>query len=103
VRDAFVCVRTLTRLEEVHPERPFNGREWMLSIQDMERRFRHLPGAVENSLRIAEQCQPALDLSASLLPRYPGLGPGESAFSVLTRLVFKGAQKRYGTNLSSRV
>lgn len=103
VRDAFVCVRTLTRLEETHPERPFNGREWMLSPIDMEHRFRNYPLAIENTLRIAEQCQPALNLHASLLPRFPDLGPDESAFSVLARLVFKGAQKRYTPDLSSPV
>lgn len=95
VHDILTCIRTLTTLEDIHPERPLNARNHMASEQEMTELFREHPEALHNTERIAEQCEPALDLERSLFPRFE-VPEGESAFSYLYKLVFAGARRRYG-------
>lgn len=95
VHDLLTCVRTLTRLEDIHPDRPLNQENYLKTPAEMQELFRDYPEAVENTLIIAEQCEPALDLSAKHYPEF-SLPPGETAESFLRRLVYEGARRRYG-------
>ncbi|MFZ5827922.1 MAG: DNA polymerase III subunit alpha [Bacillota bacterium] len=95
VHDLLTCVRTLTRLDEPHPHRALNGERYMKSPAEMAERFADFPGAVANTLRIAEQCRPSLDLTAKLFPLFD-TPDGSHASTFLTRLVYDGAAKRYG-------
>lgn len=95
VHDLLTCVRTLTRLDQPHPERRLNAEFFMKSPDVMHRRFRHLPHACSNTLRIAELCEPSLDLSARLFPGFE-TGEEQSAASLLRQLVYEGADRRYG-------
>ncbi|HWI60216.1 MAG TPA: PHP domain-containing protein, partial [Symbiobacteriaceae bacterium] len=94
VHDLLTCVRTLTRIDQPHPERRLNGENYMKPPKLMAERFRDLPGAVANTLRIAEQCSPSLTLDASLFPGYE-VPQGMSAIGYLRELVYEGARRRY--------
>ncbi|HLN62356.1 MAG TPA: PHP domain-containing protein, partial [Symbiobacteriaceae bacterium] len=95
VHDLLTCVRTLTRLDQPHPERRLNAENYMKPPALMRERFRHLPQAVSNTLAIAEQCAPSLDLEAKLFPQYD-VPAGMTALGYLRELTFSGAQRRYG-------
>lgn len=95
VHDTLTCVRTLTTLEQIHPDRPLNARNYMLSPQEMARAFRDYPKALLNTGLIAEQCEPAIDFQARLFPHFTAPN-SESAFSYLYKLAFAGARERYG-------
>lgn len=95
VHDVLVCVRTLTRVQDVHPERPLNGEAYLKDSREMAVLFREYPQALENTWRIAESCRPALELGRDHFPEYD-LPPGEKAEEVLCRLVYEGATRRYG-------
>ena len=97
IHDLLVCVRTQTTVHQLHPERPFNGENYLAAPEEMRRRFAAFPEAVENTLEIAERCSPALDLTENLFPRYfPGEEP-EKASQFLRELTWQGARRRYGT------
>src|SRR5690606_30532980 len=89
--DLLTCVRTLTKLDEVHPERRLNAENYLKSGQEMRRRFRAYPEAVRNTLAIAEQCEPALELGVS---RFPSFGVARPE-ALLRELVYRGAKERY--------
>lgn len=95
VHDLLTCVRTLTRLADIHPDRPLNQENYLKSPAEMEQLFGDYPEAVRNTLLIAEKCRPSLDLTAK---HYPEFSPpnGETAESFLRRLVYEGAHRRYG-------
>jgi error-prone DNA polymerase len=94
--DILTCVRTLTRVDEPHPERPFNAEKYLAEPGEMRRRFAQWPQALENTGRIADLCCGGVpDLSRPRLPR-PALVEGE-AREFLRTLVFRGARERYGT------
>jgi len=95
VHDLLTCVRTLTRLDQPHPDRRLNAENYFKPAAEMGRRFHHLPQAVANTLKIAEQCAPSLDLEAKLFPEFD-LPEGMTAAAYLRELTYDGAVKRYG-------
>ena len=103
--DVLTCVRTLTCLDDIHPERHINAENYLKSAAQMREMLGHFPGAIENTLAIAERCEPGLDLKRRLFPRYSP-PPGESAASLLYSLTMEGAAARYGeitTAVSNRL
>jgi error-prone DNA polymerase len=95
IHDLLTCVRTLTRLDQPHSERRLNSENDFKSAATMAERFHHLPQAITNSLVIAEQCAPSLNLEAQLHPVFD-LPAGRDAASYLRELSYAGAEKRYG-------
>lgn len=82
IHDLLTCVRTLTRLDDVHPERRLNAENYLKSQSEMAELFSGYPEAVKATVEIAEQCEPALDLTATLYPAFDLL-EGEKAASFL--------------------
>ena len=94
--DALTCVRTGTRLPDVHPERRLNGTNYLTSHQEMEALFPDDPRALRNTLEIARRCRPALpEHPPNRFPAFP-TPRGESSLSFLRRLAYEGAHRRYG-------
>ncbi|MGC1852550.1 MAG: DNA polymerase III subunit alpha, partial [Solirubrobacterales bacterium] len=70
LQDAFVAVRLGTTLEASEPERRGNSASALASPQAMAARFAEHPGAVAETLCLAERL--SFDLTAELGYRYPG-------------------------------
>jgi DNA-directed DNA polymerase III PolC len=83
--------KTLTDLldEECVP-----AEAWLKPAGQMECLFRSWPSAVRNTRQIAEVCDVKFDLNKPRLPTFP-LPLGETPFSYLWRLCFKGATRRF--------
>lgn len=94
VHDILSCVRTLTRVDGIHPDRPLNAENYLKTPREMELLFKEYPEALANTWRIAERCEPALDLSTPHFPNFD-LPPGQKAESLLRELVYQGAYQRY--------
>jgi DNA polymerase III alpha subunit len=71
-----------------------NAELYFKSAAQMGRLFAAYPQAVRNSARIAARCNLDLGLGRLLFPAYP-LPPGETAYSLLCKKCFRGAEKRY--------
>lgn len=118
VHDLLTCVRTLTRVDDVHPERRLNAQNYLRPPAEMEAMFAEWPGALRNALEIAARCQPALEgvipgrrtpaegggrMPAGggwLYPAFPlppEAPPGMTAAEFLRQQVYEGARQRYGT------
>ncbi|BDG60426.1 DNA polymerase III subunit alpha [Caldinitratiruptor microaerophilus] len=95
VHDLLTCVRTRTRLDEVHPERRLNAENYLKPPAEMIAAFRDYPGATANTLAIAERCEPVLDLGRRRHPAFPVPG-GKPAMQYLRELTYAGARRRYG-------
>lgn len=96
VHDLLTCARTLTAVEDVHPERRLNAENWLKPPPVMARLFADFPAARRGALEVAERCEPALVSGRRLHPAYP-LPPGEeSAAGYLRKVVLAGATRRYG-------
>ncbi|MGE5371397.1 MAG: DNA polymerase III subunit alpha [Solirubrobacterales bacterium] len=95
VHDILTCVRTLTRVQDVHPSRPLNAENSLKPAEEMCRIFHEYPGAIENTWRIAERCRPAFALDQPYFPEYQPLN-GKPAPVFLKELVYRGAVEKYG-------
>ncbi len=96
VHDVLTCARTLTRLDDIHPERRLNAQCYFRSPANMQKLFPRYPPALATAGRIAEMCEPALRPGRYRLPAYP-VPKGETARGMLRRLTWEGAQQRYGS------
>lgn len=94
IHDLLTCVRTLTKIRDIHPERPFNGESYLKSSVQMQALFRFYPRALGNTLRIAAECEPVFKNKALHFPEFT-LSNGAPAIH-LRRLTFEGARRRYG-------
>ncbi len=96
VHDLLTCVRTLTKLADVHPARRLNRENWLKPPAEMKAVFADYPRAAANTLLIADRCEPALEPGDCLFPVFPDLPPGRTAAGHLRQLTFAGALRRYG-------
>ncbi|MGE5593678.1 MAG: DNA polymerase III subunit alpha [Betaproteobacteria bacterium] len=96
VHDVLTCIRTLTRLDDVHPERKFNAENYLKSVDEMTSLFRRYPEAIATAGEVADRCSPGLLLDQKLFPVFAlPRGAGTSA-ECLRHLVYEGASSRYG-------
>ncbi|MCX7843806.1 MAG: DNA polymerase III subunit alpha [Candidatus Bipolaricaulota bacterium] len=82
--------------------RSFEGTDYhFLSPEEMAAKFREIPEALANTLRIAEACELKLAFDQRLLPRFPveGRTPQEE----LERRAWEGARRRYGEAIPPEV
>jgi error-prone DNA polymerase len=95
--DALVAIRHCQSLDETHRERRPNSEFHLKSAQEMADLFADYPGAVANTLRIAERCN--FDLTGGLDYRFPDypVPDGYTADAYLERLCYEAAARRYHT------
>ncbi len=93
--DLLTCVRTLTKINDVHPERRLNAENHLKAPAEMAALFTDFPEALRATEEIVERCRPAVDLDAALFPRY-AVPEGTTAAAFLRQVVDQGARWRYG-------
>ncbi|GBD11153.1 DNA polymerase III subunit alpha [bacterium HR23] len=94
LQDILICIHTGTTLNDPKRLKMEGGSFYLKSPQEMADLFADLPEAVENTLRIADTCQPPdLGLGALHLPRFPTPDGGD-AYAYLERLCHEGLHRR---------
>lgn len=92
--EALLRVRLGVPVGEEHGELPLNGERYLKPAEELELLFADRPDAIHNAHELATRLAPPLDPTVRHFPRYPPLPSGESAFSLLSGLVWEGARKR---------
>ncbi|QUL98777.1 MAG: DNA polymerase III subunit alpha [Candidatus Fermentithermobacillus carboniphilus] len=106
VHDVLTCIRTLTKLEDVHPERRLNAENYLKSEREMKEELRDYQESLEMTSVIAESCECPLELGVPNFPSFPVPSGFASSKEFLRHLVFQGVQSRYGRvtgEISSRL
>ncbi|MFC1849762.1 DNA polymerase III subunit alpha [candidate division CSSED10-310 bacterium] len=89
------AIRHNTTVKSLLPDEVVGASAWLKKPQEMARSFSGFPvTALTNTARIAEQCQVEFEMGRSIFPKFP-LPMGETAFSYLWKLCFRGAVDRY--------
>ncbi len=97
LQDCLVAIKYCKSLEETHRERRANSEFFLRPNEELEELSRDCPGALANTIAIAEQC--TLDLAKDLnytFPDYPA-PQGHTAESYLQKLCFEAAVRRFGS------
>jgi error-prone DNA polymerase len=95
LQDILVCIRNRTILDSSHYLRRPNSEYHLKSAAEMAGLFRDYPKAVENTMRLAEACDFALDFSGYHFPDFP-VPEGDTAESFLEKLCREKVPERYG-------
>jgi DNA polymerase-3 subunit alpha len=90
------AIKANTTLRSLPNDKTASERYWMRSPQEMHLLFRDIPQAIANTEMIASECNVDLQLRRMKLPIFP-VPEGETPYSYLRRICYRGAQKRYGT------
>ena len=91
--EARYCIAEGLLLADQNRSRPFNEEQYFKSKVQMCELFSDLPGAIENSLEIAQRCSLELDLGNPQLPNFP-TPSGVSLEQFLEQQATDGLDKR---------
>ena len=69
---------------------------YIKSTDEMHTLFKDFPGAIENTVKIAEQCNVEIDLGKYHLPEFPIDNPKISPDTYLRNICTEGLEQRYG-------
>ncbi|HST87213.1 MAG TPA: DNA polymerase III subunit alpha, partial [Ktedonobacterales bacterium] len=95
-QDVLLCVQTGKTLED--PKRmKFDSSEYYLKTPaEMVRLFPELPEALANTVRVAEQCEVAIEFGDSLIPNFAIPAEFRSQDEYLYQLCLEGIKEQYG-------
>ncbi len=92
IHDVLLCIGTNATVQEEKRMRLSDPSYYVRSEAEMRDGFRDFPEAIDNTWKIAEQCDLTLEFGRLHLPE-PELPPGESSHEYLTRLCWEGLHR----------
>ncbi|HEB64399.1 MAG TPA: DNA polymerase III subunit alpha, partial [Chloroflexi bacterium] len=95
LQDIMLAIQTGCLVTDPNRMRMSGQTYYLRPPQEMERIFGHVPGALENTILIAERCQLDLGFKGYKLPQFP-VPQGYDAQSYLRKLCEEGLERRYG-------
>lgn len=102
LQDIMLCVQTGSLLSDPKRMRMTDPSYYLRSPQEMAGLFKSVPGAIENSLLIAERCNVNLASDGYKLPEFT-VPEGHTDKSYLRELCEAGLRKRYGSHAGDEV
>ncbi len=99
-QDIMLAIQTGSRLSDTNRFRMSDKTYYLRSPEEMERLFGHIPGAIENTLKIAERCNIDLTQKEYHLPIFP-VSEGETPETTLRKLCEQGLRKKYGERVEN--
>ena len=94
VLDVFICIREHTHLDAAGKLLTHNAERHLKSGREIQKIFRDLPEAIENTARLADRLTFSLENIGYEFPSYP-VPAGHNMDSFLRTIVWFGAQQRY--------
>ena len=95
VHDVLSCLRHERPLDAMGTRLRPNGEWYLKGAAQMRRRWRHAPEGLAATLAVGERCAFRLEQLQPRLPAFP-LPPGVTPDEYLERLVWQGAEERWG-------
>jgi DNA polymerase-3 subunit alpha len=95
VQDLLVCIQTNRTLDDPSRMKMSSNQLYFKSGEEMHRLFGDVPGAIENTIKVAERCNFEMEFGRLHLPE-PDIPDGLNAQQYLERLTWEGIPKRYG-------
>ena len=94
--DTLLCIQTNRMRDDPKRLRFQTDQFYFRTPEEMEALFGHVPGALENTLRIAEACNVELEFGNLRMPQYPLPEGFEGLDEYLDHLAWEGLRSRYG-------
>ncbi|HHW48031.1 MAG TPA: DNA polymerase III subunit alpha [Clostridiaceae bacterium] len=97
--DILLCIQTGKNINDEDRMKFSSEDFYFKSVEEMAALFKNLPEAVENTCRIAEQCNVELEFNKLHLPKFK-VPENEEPYEYLRKLCYQGLRNRYGENVS---
>jgi len=94
--DVLLCIQTAKTVDEEERMRYPSDEFYLKSPDEMYELFSHVPEALKNTVKIAEQCNFDYEFHKSKLPSFP-LPEGTDHYEYLKDVCLKGLEERYET------
>ena len=95
LQDILLAIQTGSLLSDPNRMRMNDDSYYLRSIEEMQALFGHIPGAIENTVRIAERCEVDLNPTGYHLPLFT-VPEGFTTQSYLRHICEEGLQRIYG-------
>ena len=95
LQDILLAIQTGSLLSDPNRMRMDDDSYYLRSAEEMQALFGHIPGAIENTLRIAERCEVDLNPTGYHLPLF-SVPEGFTAQSYLRHICEQGLERIYG-------
>lgn len=102
LQDILLCVQTGSLLSDPKRMRMTDDSYYLRPVDEMTALFAEVPGAIENTLLIAERCEVDLSPSGYHLPEFE-VPEGYTPQSFLRELCEQGLERRYGPHAGDEV
>ncbi|HZU87193.1 MAG TPA: DNA polymerase III subunit alpha, partial [Anaerolineaceae bacterium] len=99
LQDIMLCIQTGALLSDPQRFRMTDNSYYLRTPEEMKALFGDVPGAIENTVLIAERCNVDLGFKGYRLPLVE-VPAGETSDSHLRKLCEEGLQRRYGVRVS---
>ena len=93
MQSVLMCIQTNRTLSEGRPIGFETDEFYYKSTEEMQRLFSMYPGAIDNTVRIAERCQFDFSFGKYYLPTYP-LAEGQTHEEILREICWQGFEER---------
>jgi len=95
-QDALLCVQTRKLIDDKKRMTMMDSPDYYLrSTEEMIELFKNYPDSIENTVKIADECELKIPTGQLIFPEYP-IPKGETLASVLKDMTYKGARKKLG-------
>ena len=101
LQDIMLCIQTGCLLSDPNRMRMTDPSYYLRSPDEMAELFKHVPGAIENSVLIAERCNVNLESEGYKLPEFT-VPEGYTDKSYLRELCEQGIKRRYPSRASDK-
>lgn len=92
--DVLLCIQTGKTVEDENRMRYPSDQFYLKSPEEMEKLFSYVPEALENTVKIAEECNFDYEFHKSKLPKFP-LPENTDPYEFMKELCYKGLKERY--------
>lgn len=93
VHDIMLCIQTQTNVNDENRMR-YIGDFSIRDVKELEKAMADFPGAIENTVKVAEMCNVKLDFGKNLIPSFK-TPQNEKAEDYLRELCIEGLKKRF--------
>ncbi len=92
--DILMCIQTAKTVDDPHRRRYPSDQFYLKSAEEMWDMFSYIPEALENTVKISEECDYDYKFHESKLPKFP-LEEGQDPYEYLRDTCYKGLIERY--------
>ena len=101
--EVLLCIQTGKRMSDEDRMKFETDELYIKSPEEMSEYFSAFPDAIENTVKIAEQCNVEFEFGHTILPNYDVPEEFETHYDYFKKLCDDGIRKRYGENPSKEI